>query len=80
LSGKFETRDMEEAGLFLGMSIVRNRGRNLLWLHQGRYTREVVARFGMTEARVISAPMARETKLHRGDLNGRMAGRMVDRP
>jgi hypothetical protein len=75
LLGKFEARDMEEAGLFLGMSIVRNRSRNLLWLHQGRYAREVVARFGMTEARAISAPMARENKLHRGDLGGRMTDR-----
>jgi hypothetical protein len=47
----------------------------LLWLHQGRYAREVVARFGMTEARAISAPVARETKLHRGDLGGRVTDR-----
>jgi hypothetical protein len=46
-----------------------------LWLHQGRYARDVVARFWMTEARAISAPMARETKLHCGDLGGRMTDR-----
>jgi hypothetical protein len=67
---KFEARDMGEAGLFLGMSIVRNRSRKLLWLNQGRYARDVVARFGMTEARAISAPMARETKSSRGNLGG----------
>jgi hypothetical protein len=63
---KFEARDMGEAGLF----IVRNRSRKLLWLNQGRYARDVVARFGMTEARATSAPMARETRLPRGNLGG----------
>jgi hypothetical protein len=61
---KFEARDMGEAGLF----IVRNRSRKLLWLNQGRYARDVVARFGMTDALASSAPMARETRLRRGDL------------
>jgi hypothetical protein len=37
LLSKCEARDMGEAGLFLGMSIVRDRMNNLLWLHQGRY-------------------------------------------
>ena len=67
---EFEARDMGEAGLFLGMSIVRHRSRRLLWLHQGRYARDIVARFGMTEARAINAPMARETSLRRGDAGG----------
>jgi hypothetical protein len=75
LLDKFEARDMGEAGLFLGMSLVRDRNRRLLLLHQGRYAREVVARLGMTEARAVSAPMARETKLHHGDLGGRVTDR-----
>jgi hypothetical protein len=70
IMSKFEARDMGEAGLFLGMSIVRDRSNRLLWLHQGRYARDVAARFGMTEARAMSAPRARETKLRRGDLGG----------
>jgi hypothetical protein len=41
LLSKFEARGMGEAGLFLGMSIVRDRMRKLLWLHQGRYARDV---------------------------------------
>jgi hypothetical protein len=49
---------------------VRPWSRKLLWLNQGRYARDVVARFGMTEARAISAPMARETRLRRGNLGG----------
>jgi hypothetical protein len=67
---KFEARDMGEAGLFLGMSIVRNRSEKVLWLHQGRYARDVVGRFGMAEASGISAPMARETRLRRGEEAG----------
>jgi hypothetical protein len=73
---KFEARDMGEAGLFLGMSIVRNRSEKVLWLHQGRYARDVVGRFGMAEASGISAPMARETRLRRGE----EAGEVTDRP
>jgi hypothetical protein len=69
LLDNFEARDMGEAGLFLGMCIVRDRKRRLLWLHQGRYAREVVARFGMTEARAISAPMARERAHRLGHLS-----------
>jgi hypothetical protein len=58
------------------MFIVRNRSQKLLWLHQGRYVRDVVGRFGMAEARGISAPMARETRLSRGE----EAGEVTDRP
>jgi hypothetical protein len=70
LLSKFEARDMGEAGLFLGMSIVRDRMKILLWLHQGRYARDVVSRFEMADARAMNAPMARETQLRRGDLGG----------
>jgi hypothetical protein len=70
LLSKFDARDMGEAGLFLGVSFVRDRMNNLLWLHQGRYARDVVCRFGMADARAMSAPMARETQLRRGDLGG----------
>jgi hypothetical protein len=61
LLGKFEARDMGEAGLFLGLSIVRDQSKMLLWLHQGRYARDV-DRFGMADARAMIAPMARETR------------------
>jgi hypothetical protein len=70
LLDKFEARDMREAGLFLGMPIVRDRRNRLLWLHQGRHARDVVATFGMADARAMSAPMALETRLRRGDLGG----------
>jgi hypothetical protein len=75
LLDKFEGRDMGVAGLFIGMSFVRDRSKMLLWLHQGRYVREVEARFGMSEARAISSPMAQETELHRRDLGGRVTDR-----
>jgi hypothetical protein len=63
---------MGEAGLFFGMSIVRNRSRKLFWLHQGRYAKDVVAWFWATEARAISAPMAGKTRLGRGDDAGKV--------
>jgi hypothetical protein len=58
------------------MFIVRSRSEKLLWLHQGGYVRDVVGRFGMAEARGISAPIARETRLSRGE----EAGEVTDRP
>jgi hypothetical protein len=41
--GRFDARDMGQVKFFLGMSIMRHRGQSLLWLHQGRYARDIVA-------------------------------------
>jgi hypothetical protein len=64
---KFEARDMGEAALFLGMTVVRRRKDKLLWLRQGRYARHVLERFGMTAAKSMQASMAIEMQLRPGD-------------
>lgn len=73
---RFEARDLGDARLFLGMSIVRDRERRLLWLHQAQYARMVVDKFGMTEAKLSSVPMGREVRLRRDD----EAGEVIDQP
>jgi hypothetical protein len=66
---KFEAKNMGETALFLDTADVRRHEDKLLWLHQGRYARDVVEWFGTTAA-PVHAPMAREVQLRWADAGG----------
>lgn len=67
---RFSAHSLGEAKLFLGMSVVRDRPKGLLWLHQSRYARDVVKRFGLEHAKPVNMPLTRDLQLRRGDAGG----------
>jgi Reverse transcriptase (RNA-dependent DNA polymerase) len=66
LLGNFDARDLGEAKFFLGMEIARGRSAGSLILSQKKYAAEVVSRFGMSDARPVSAPLSHACKLNKG--------------
>jgi transposase InsO family protein len=63
----FPAHDLGEAGLFLGMTITRDRGNRTIKLAQERMTTNIVNRFGMDEARHQSVPLSPSIKLIQGE-------------
>jgi Reverse transcriptase (RNA-dependent DNA polymerase)/gag-polypeptide of LTR copia-type/Integrase core domain/GAG-pre-integrase domain len=61
----FDARDLSEATYFLGMEIERDRPAGSLKLSQKKYAGDVVARFGMLDARPASVPLNPGVKLSR---------------
>ena len=59
----FETRDLGEASLFLGMAIERDRSQRSIKLHQGRAVSDLLAKFGLEKANFRSTPLAPSLKL-----------------
>jgi hypothetical protein len=63
LAAAFDVRDLGEAAYFLGMRLVRDRGSRTLKLTQQRLATELVARYGLGEAKAKSTPMSSSVKL-----------------
>ena len=67
LMAAFEARDLGEAKLFLGMTISRDRGSRQVKLSQERMTRELVAKFGLSDAKGKAVPISTSVRLAKGD-------------
>jgi hypothetical protein len=65
LMSAFDARDLGDAGYFIGMEIHRDRAANSLKLVQQKYAAEVVARFGLSDARPAAVPLNASVKLSR---------------
>jgi hypothetical protein len=65
LMSAFDARDLGEARHFIGMEIIRERGAKSLHLVQKQYAAEVVARFGMSDAKPAAVPLSASVKLSR---------------
>ena len=63
LSRKFEMKDLGPAKKILGMKIIRDRTKRLLYLSQGGYIKKVLERFGMKEAKPTELPLVRHVRL-----------------
>ena len=63
----FDGRDMGEAGLFLGMSIQRDRANRLLKMSQPRLTADLVAKYGLEASKTRSIPLSLGVKLVRDE-------------
>lgn len=63
----FEMRDLGEVQHFLGMEVARDKGRGTIKLSQRRLASEMVARFGLSEAKGRDIPLSPSLKLCRGE-------------
>ncbi|KAE8266961.1 hypothetical protein A4X09_0g5390 [Tilletia walkeri] len=61
LAARFKGKDLGDAHHLLGIEIKRNREKRTLTMFQGRYAREVLERFGMSNCKPARTPM--ETKI-----------------
>nr|XP_009780580.1 PREDICTED: uncharacterized protein LOC104229622 [Nicotiana sylvestris] len=63
LSKLFVMKDLGPAKKILGIQIYRHRDRKELFLSQKQYIEKILKRFNMTDAKVISTPLAKHFKL-----------------
>ncbi|KAL4312354.1 hypothetical protein GQ457_01G013740 [Hibiscus cannabinus] len=63
LSQEFDMKDLGAAKKILGMEIHRDRSSRKLWLSQQSYVEKVLDRFGMSNAKPVSTPLANHFKL-----------------
>ncbi|CAM8891849.1 unnamed protein product [Rhodiola kirilowii] len=63
LSSHFEMKDLGHAKKILGMSIVRDRGKGMLFLNQTDYLTKLVSKFDMADAKTVLIPLAQHFKL-----------------
>ncbi|KAE8239874.1 hypothetical protein A4X13_0g8029 [Tilletia indica] len=63
LAQRFKGKDLGEAHHLLGIEIRRDREKKILTMSQGRYAREVLARFGMSNCKPAKLPMQSKISL-----------------
>ena len=66
LSKAFAMKDLGSAKQILGVHIVRDRTRNMLWLSQQRYVSKVYQWFNMYNAKSIGSPLPVNCKINSG--------------
>jgi transposase InsO family protein len=64
LSKVFAMKDLGPAKQMLGMHIVRDRTKNMLWLSQEKYVAKVLQRFNMINANFVGSPLPMNCKLN----------------
>ena len=77
LAGEFEMKDLGELKHFLGMNITRTNDR--ISIDQGGYIRQVLERYGMSNSKPVSTPLApgaRFTKTKTGDLGSNVDAKL----
>ncbi|MCO5605031.1 hypothetical protein L7F22_059208 [Adiantum nelumboides] len=67
LKSKFDMKDLGEANHILGMRIIRDRKKRLLYLSQKEYVHKVLDRFDMQEGKALSTPLPTYLKLSKND-------------
>ena len=67
LKNEFEMKDLGSSKRILGMEITRERRRRESFLSHKQYTKKVLAKFNMANAKAISTPMGQQFKLSAKD-------------
>jgi len=77
LAGEFEMKDLGELKPFLGMKIARTSDGRIS-IDQGGYIRQVLERYGMSNSKPVSTPLApgacltKATRAHHGDVDAKL--------
>ncbi|QRW10540.1 Copia-like polyprotein/retrotransposon [Ceratobasidium sp. AG-Ba] len=67
LKSVFDISDLGPAHLFVGIEIVRNRTAKTITIHQARYVRDILSRFGMSDCKPVDTPMSEGLHLEKLD-------------
>ncbi|KAL4379562.1 hypothetical protein GQ457_02G035640 [Hibiscus cannabinus] len=65
LSNSFAMKDLGSVKQILGINIIRDRSKKLLWLSQEQYIEKVLRRFNMHKSKPVSVPLAGHFKLNK---------------
>lgn len=57
MNSKFKMTDLGELEWFLGMRILRDRSKKLLWIDQEQYAEKLLEKFGMMDSRPVATPL-----------------------
>ena len=63
LKKKFKTKDIGEGKVFIGLNLVRDREKGLIFVDQSHYAKEVLEIYGMSECNPAATPLIPVTKL-----------------
>ena len=64
---KFITRDMGELEYFLGVAVNQNKKSGAVWIGQPMYTRKVIKKFNMRQAKPVATPVDSSVKLTKAE-------------
>ncbi|WIA35441.1 hypothetical protein OEZ86_003881 [Tetradesmus obliquus] len=67
LLSTFDGRDLGEASYFLGMTVTRDPAAATIHLQQEQYTKELIAKYGMSDSKPRSTPLPTGIKLAAGE-------------
>lgn len=70
LSAEFKITSGGQLAFCLGLQFLRNRAQGTIFMHQFKYSKQILERYGMQDAKPISTPMEQNLKLtaHVGDV------------
>lgn len=60
---RFEMKDLGEAKRILGIDIIRDRRRKILWMSQQHYIEKLLKKYQMNESRIVSTPLGQQFQL-----------------
>jgi len=66
LKKKFKTKDMGEGQLFIGLNLIRDKEKGLIFVDQSHYTKEVLETYGMAECNPAATPLLLGESLVKG--------------
>ena len=66
LAKQFEVKDMGELHYFLGVKIIQDPKSGEVWIGQPAYTKSVLQKFGMENAKTVNTPVDTSMKLVKG--------------
>ncbi len=69
IADRFEAKDLGELHFFLGVKIIQDRERGIIWLGQPSYTDNILQQFGMENSKPRRTPLDPSQKLVKGDEN-----------
>ena len=78
LASRFEMSDCGEVSHFLGISMLRDRSRRTISIHQEHFASQILERFGMSECHAVATPLDPSIKLCRAPSEGEITEKSAD--
>ena len=63
LSQKFDVKDLGELHYFLGVQVIQDHDNGTVWIGQSTFTKSVLQKYGMSEAKPVKTPVNVNFKL-----------------
>ena len=77
MSVRFKMTDMGKLHYCLGITIEQGEKQQCLWIHQKQYISNLLAKYGMTEAKTVSTPTDLSIKLQMDDKHSKQVDQIM---